>query len=195
MPKIAIFACRTRLWGAIATHRAGLQRETFFSRLSNTYILIWCKENVFCFSSYGIQFLATFLCHGWRPSRERPLIGFNNLMPSGQLKLAISFGPGNFQNMVKPNYATSPCRLIPGSNTWYQSSVLCPTVLYNALYRVNIWTQSDLHVFVVWFITSNKYEDKPSTCRQRQSGADVLYMLLLLSHFAMVFILWPENLW
>ena len=60
VPKIANFARRTRLWGAIATHRAGLQRETFLSRQSNTYILIWYKENVFCFSSYGIQFLSTF---------------------------------------------------------------------------------------------------------------------------------------
>ena len=30
VPKIAIFACRTQLWGAIATHHARLQKETFF---------------------------------------------------------------------------------------------------------------------------------------------------------------------
>ena len=66
MPKIAIFArwSWTRLWGAVATHRAGLQRETFFSRQSNTYILIW-YEDVFCFSSYGIQFQGVALSLPW----------------------------------------------------------------------------------------------------------------------------------
>ena len=60
VPKIAIFARRTRLWGAIANHLAGLPEGNFFSRHSYTYILIWFEENVFCFSFYGIQFLATF---------------------------------------------------------------------------------------------------------------------------------------
>ena len=66
------------------------------------------------------------------------MIGFNNLMPSGQLNLAISFGTGNLQKHGETQLRNLAWQAYTWSNTWYQSNVLCPTVLYNALYRVNI---------------------------------------------------------
>ena len=41
----------------------GVTEGNFFSRQSNTYILIWYEENVCCFSSYETQFLATSWCY------------------------------------------------------------------------------------------------------------------------------------
>ena len=57
VPKIAIFARQTQLWEAIEIQRAELQRKAFSP---STNISICYEENEFCFSSYGIQFLATF---------------------------------------------------------------------------------------------------------------------------------------
>ena len=44
---------------------------------------MWRK--VFCFSSYGIQFLAIFWCHGWRPTMQLWLaqIAFNGIISEG----------------------------------------------------------------------------------------------------------------
>ena len=59
-PKIASLALRTQLWGAIATHRKKLLRETLSQTIQHLYFDCY-EENVFCFLSYGIQYLATFL--------------------------------------------------------------------------------------------------------------------------------------
>ena len=61
--------CRTVVNSMVlASNHAGLHRETFFSTQSDTYILIWHEENVFCFLSYVVQLLATFWCYSSRPT-------------------------------------------------------------------------------------------------------------------------------
>ena len=54
VPKIAIFACRTQLWRAIATHHARLQKETFF------IYTVSCQYNDFvwrnCISKFYLRY-------------------------------------------------------------------------------------------------------------------------------------------
>ena len=54
--------------GGLSSHHAGLHGEIFFSRQSDTHILICYEESLICFSSYVVQLLATFWCHSSKPT-------------------------------------------------------------------------------------------------------------------------------
>ena len=157
MPKIAIFArwSWTRLWGAVATHRAGLQRETFFSRQSNTYILIW-YEDVFCFSSYGIQFQGVALSLPWTKVWQNTEEKWIEYKINAIFELSTLESPciDSYYGLICP----APCMNFIFLTFWSclpNSGTTCNTYLYFKCQCLSKVGQSAIKIHVCHMVSSN----------------------------------------